>query len=267
MVVMLRTLGIPARLAVGFAVPQNIDNVEGVYHVFGNNAYAWPEVYFPGLGWIPFSPSRAYNPYGAPASPEDTWSGDPLDTISTQELLDMFPNAVPGATTTPEAAAAASPAENAAGGTLLPWLMVPLLLVVGLSLASAAGLRFAWNRGLERPEPSGAGPGEDAPARVVGGRRAAPLADSSRVPARPARDSARRARSAGALRRLRARRVRATDPLRDEDEAKLDALWKRLRPRLLRRILRRDSWSGEHGTKSWEAANEIHSSSRQTSAG
>jgi transglutaminase-like putative cysteine protease len=238
MVVMLRTLGIPARLAVGFAVPQNIANVEGVYPVFGNNAYAWPEVYFPGLGWIPFSPSRAYNPYGAPASPEDTLSGSPLDAISTQELLDMFPNAVPGATTTPEPAAAAVPGEHAGGGALLPWLAVPLLLFVGLLLASAAGLRFAWNRGLV---------GLSRPAQVLEKtRRLASWAGVGPRPSQTPREFLRGLQGTlpeepglPSLSDAYERVEFGRRTLGAEDEARLDALWTRLRPRLLRHILTR----------------------------
>jgi hypothetical protein len=55
-VVLLRTLGIPARLAVGYASGDNIDNPE-FYTVRQRDAHAWPEVYFPGIGWIEFEPT------------------------------------------------------------------------------------------------------------------------------------------------------------------------------------------------------------------
>jgi hypothetical protein len=58
MVVMLRTLGIPARLGVGFVVDEGDLNREGDgYVVRDKNTYAWPEVYFPGRGWVIFNPS------------------------------------------------------------------------------------------------------------------------------------------------------------------------------------------------------------------
>ena len=58
MVVMLRTLGIPARLAAGYAVTA-ADRTPGssVYTITGANSFAWPEVYFSGLGWIEFNPT------------------------------------------------------------------------------------------------------------------------------------------------------------------------------------------------------------------
>jgi transglutaminase-like putative cysteine protease len=57
MVVMLRTLHIPARLAVGFAVDDSDKNATGAYSVKDQNSYAWPEVYFPDRGWVAFNPT------------------------------------------------------------------------------------------------------------------------------------------------------------------------------------------------------------------
>jgi transglutaminase-like putative cysteine protease len=57
MVVMLRSQGIPARLALGFAVDDTDRNGSGAYVVKDKNSYTWPEVYFPGVGWVPFNPT------------------------------------------------------------------------------------------------------------------------------------------------------------------------------------------------------------------
>ncbi len=58
MVVMLRALGIPSRLAVGYIIrPDDRQTQSSVYTLRESNAYAWPEVYFPGLGWVEFNPS------------------------------------------------------------------------------------------------------------------------------------------------------------------------------------------------------------------
>src|SRR5207237_7528723 len=53
MVVMLRTLGVPARLATGYA-PGDYDPNTQTYTVKESAAHAWPEVYFPSYGWIEF---------------------------------------------------------------------------------------------------------------------------------------------------------------------------------------------------------------------
>src|SRR6185503_16042423 len=62
-ILMLRSLGIPARMAVGFAQGEGISTRDinlredagftaGAYTVRKKNAHAWPEVYFPGIGWV-----------------------------------------------------------------------------------------------------------------------------------------------------------------------------------------------------------------------
>ena len=57
--VMLRILGIPARVVTGYAAGSYIVQ-QGVFQVPGNAAHAWVEVYFGTYGWIPFEPTPAY---------------------------------------------------------------------------------------------------------------------------------------------------------------------------------------------------------------
>jgi transglutaminase-like putative cysteine protease len=52
---MARTLGIPARVAVGFTPGELQD--DGLYHVTGRQAHAWPEVYVTNYGWVAFEPT------------------------------------------------------------------------------------------------------------------------------------------------------------------------------------------------------------------
>ena len=56
LVVMLRELGIPARLAVGYT-PGERNPFTGLYEVKASDAHAWAEVYFPGIGWQGFDPT------------------------------------------------------------------------------------------------------------------------------------------------------------------------------------------------------------------
>ena len=58
MVVMARGLGIPARLAVGYA-PGEYDARRDRLVVREKDAHSWPELYFPGYGWVPFEPTPA----------------------------------------------------------------------------------------------------------------------------------------------------------------------------------------------------------------
>lgn len=60
MAVMLRSLGIPSRVAVGYAVDLGDEesfNEDGSYSVRKDDAYAWVEVFFPQYGWISFNPT------------------------------------------------------------------------------------------------------------------------------------------------------------------------------------------------------------------
>ncbi len=68
MALMLRTLGIPARVVNGFRGGE-FNSVTGSYIVRGRDAHSWVEAYFPRYGWITFDPT----PPGAAAS-FGTWS-------------------------------------------------------------------------------------------------------------------------------------------------------------------------------------------------
>jgi len=95
-VLMLRSLGIPARLAVGFAQGTGTargesfaadveDITTNTYTVRKNNAHAWPEVYFPGIGWVEFEPTGNQAPLDRPLPPPDSTAANtppnPLDLL------------------------------------------------------------------------------------------------------------------------------------------------------------------------------------------
>jgi len=58
MAIMLRHLGIPARLSIGYATGEKQPQT-GLYRLRNNDAHAWVEVYFPEYGWIEFEPTAA----------------------------------------------------------------------------------------------------------------------------------------------------------------------------------------------------------------
>jgi len=70
-VVLLRSLGIPARLAVGFSAGEHQLGTN-TYLVYERNAHAWPEVYFPGLGWVEFEPTVSQDPIIRPLGQIET---------------------------------------------------------------------------------------------------------------------------------------------------------------------------------------------------
>jgi transglutaminase-like putative cysteine protease len=56
MAVMLRSLGIPARLVNGF-LQGSFNELSGQYTVRASDAHTWVEVYFPEYGWVSFDPT------------------------------------------------------------------------------------------------------------------------------------------------------------------------------------------------------------------
>jgi transglutaminase-like putative cysteine protease len=98
-VVLLRSLGIPARLAVGYAqgerrslespdigpalrpgeenLPQEIAQSEELYIVRHRDLHAWPEVYFTGIGWVEFEPTVSQAPIIRPVGNLDNQEEDP----------------------------------------------------------------------------------------------------------------------------------------------------------------------------------------------
>jgi transglutaminase-like putative cysteine protease len=71
LVVMARSLGIPARLAAGYG-SGDYNPLTGYYEVRLSHAHSWAEVYFPKYGWVPFDPTPGWVPQPYP-TPVQTW--------------------------------------------------------------------------------------------------------------------------------------------------------------------------------------------------
>jgi len=92
---MLRSIGIPARMSVGF-VEGNYDEMERKYTVSYKDSHAWTEVYFPGIGWVEFEPTSNQFPIDRPETrrnPDNMASNTeeefaiPLTAVPTQDNL------------------------------------------------------------------------------------------------------------------------------------------------------------------------------------
>lgn len=79
-VVMLRSLGIPARVATGFLL-RDWDTSLGAYTAKGRDCHAWVEVDFAGCGWVIFDPTPQAQDDGAGRPPP---SGDSATALETQ---------------------------------------------------------------------------------------------------------------------------------------------------------------------------------------
>src|SRR5258708_28016332 len=129
MIVMLREMDIPARLAAGFGAG-SYNSLTGYYEVHANDAHAWVEVYFPGYGWIPFDPTPGWNG-NAQTGPVQRW---------------VFSNLFDGVTLP------AIPLQQIAqvGGAVMGSVGGPLLLLVAVLLVAFVGRRF-WQRMVRAP--------------------------------------------------------------------------------------------------------------------
>ena len=61
MVVLARAAGLPARFVSGYA-SGSYDSENAQYIVTEANAHSWPEIYFPGIGWVEFEPTTGLPP-------------------------------------------------------------------------------------------------------------------------------------------------------------------------------------------------------------
>jgi len=109
MIVMLRSLGIPARMAAGFT-QGTYDSERDVFVVTERNAHTWVEVYFPGYGWIEFEPTAAQ----APLERE----GD--DNIVPQPVGQPTDTPSPSPTATPTATPSITPTSSGQEGMPSP---------------------------------------------------------------------------------------------------------------------------------------------------
>lgn len=150
MVVLLRAVGVPSRLATGYAV-EEFDLNTHRYIIREKHAETWPEAYFTGYGWVEYSPFGGAPLVSRPFSGDE--SGVPLQDDP------IFKNTGPsqfGDEFGPE-----FPIDSGGvASTILRrhqfnWLLVYIALTLLAVLALSGGfVRLAWEyglRGLDRP--------------------------------------------------------------------------------------------------------------------
>lgn len=154
-----RLKGIPSRMAIGF-LPGTYTN--GSYMVKAADAHAWPELWFPDLGWTRFEPTPGVRTGGAP-----TYSLIPLEVDSSATATPTPTGAVPSTSASGRPARDAGSVDDPgtassgpiawAGDNLLV-LVVLLAIVLSLLLLPVAArvrrrrLRLAARDDAERVE-------------------------------------------------------------------------------------------------------------------
>lgn len=134
-VIMLRAVGVPARLAVGYAEGTTKDGA--TFTVVQKDSHAWPEVYFPKVGWVEFEPTVSQDARAFPSG-EDIQSslsakaGTPIAPFSRGEkrALDGLDKPV------------RIPSKN----PHIPTPIEIILITIGDSILAGMGLWFFWLR-------------------------------------------------------------------------------------------------------------------------
>ena len=149
MAVLVRALGIPARVAVGFTGGQSDGN--GGYTVTTADAHAWPEVWFRGVGWVRFeptprgdgtatAPAYTFPPVAGPSTTSPDTTLNQNGTASATRNGAPLPYAERGDPAAEPGAGTAAPGSTAHSSHPLRWvvpsaagLLVLLLLAPGVA--------------------------------------------------------------------------------------------------------------------------------------
>ncbi|HLF72328.1 MAG TPA: transglutaminase domain-containing protein [Dehalococcoidia bacterium] len=144
MVVMLRTLGIPSRLSVGYVLRvQDRLPDSNIYVVTDANSFAWPEVYFPGLGWVEFNPTPS-EPRITRADVDVTGAINPLEQFFEDQGTPLGPGGE-----SQSADAALAQLELKEDNHLVSRIIFSIILVVLAVTAIGFGaFQYSWQRGL-----------------------------------------------------------------------------------------------------------------------
>ena len=151
MTVMARSLGLPARIGVGF-LPGDLDS-SGNYVVRGKDAHAWTEILFEDVGWVRFEPTPASQSGPAPA-----WApvGSDVDPKPTPKPTSTSAKATPkpsASTTTQQSSTTplGSPTLTTAGSAGTPTQFVGLGIITLAVVVAAALLWFMRGRRRRGP--------------------------------------------------------------------------------------------------------------------
>jgi transglutaminase-like putative cysteine protease len=144
MALMLRMAGIPARVAAGFS-PGSYNKDSGEYRVRDLDAHSWVEVWFTGIGWVPFDPTPARSPAQSQSSALATSAAaaDAGEVRQTRQGVAASDRVTGGA---------GGSGSDGGSGWLVPALLLLLLAAPLAAGAFALGNRVRHIRGLGADE-------------------------------------------------------------------------------------------------------------------
>jgi len=141
MTLLLRMDGIPARVAAGF-LPGARDPSSGLFRVTARDAHSWVEVYFAGIGWVPFDPTPP-RPTGGRSAPILAAAASGASTEAALKHRGRT-RRVAGAATTATSTGLTHRRSTA--------LLVALIALFALLAALGARRLIAGSRGGQRPD-------------------------------------------------------------------------------------------------------------------
>lgn len=140
MAMMARSLGIPARVAVGFLRPDR--QPDGTWVYSSRDMHAWPELYFQGAGWIRFEPTPAARTAAAPGYTTGPLPAAPSTALPSTDASQDTANRVGAQKRTPTI-----PTTSSTGSSGSRWPQVALgVLAVVLIVAAPRGVRGLLRR-------------------------------------------------------------------------------------------------------------------------
>lgn len=138
MVVLCRSIGLPARWAKGFNTGTFIggSGQHKQYVIRNSNAHSWPEVYFNNLGWLPFEPTPGFND---PATPEENIpSSSANNSVSNSTPSSSSMSSSASISRTPSTGSpSATKTHSRSSLSNVTWLGILLLIVILLLTALA----------------------------------------------------------------------------------------------------------------------------------
>ena len=146
---MARSLGMPTRIVIGYRPGESTGEVvdgEVQYQVTSAQLHSWPEVYFTGVGWVSFEPTKSLGRATSYRSEVEGATPTPTASPSTPTAA---PTTAPSAG--PDRADEALPEEAAAGGSAggvspAVWVGLVMLLLAAAPMLVGGGRRAGRRR-------------------------------------------------------------------------------------------------------------------------
>jgi flagellar biosynthesis protein FliQ len=147
MAVMLRAIGVPARVAVGFVLDPK-EKKGDTFTVTRQDTFSWVEVYFPNYGWVTFNPTPVTSTQGPGGKPTPGTGLTGPNVIPPVGFNGLFPPTPEGKD--PNAATDKtinqSPDIHSGPPWTLIWSFVGLVIAL---IVAAIAIRIGWNHGLK----------------------------------------------------------------------------------------------------------------------